>query len=263
MSDDQQPTRLQFLEQAFGEHAKAFESNLEDDKFKLEQQKSVFKKRAELAAKVPKFWSTSLQNCGQTAQFIDAVDEDALKALKDVWIEHSASDVREYEVRFTFGKNPYFKDQVLVKKVTLTPPKGLEPAPEKPAPYDLEAPVYLAEKTPIQWTSSEHDLTKKAPRPADVEGKEEYDDFDGVGSFFNWFNEVGEDRTTLGELLLEWWGHATEYAAGLASVDDDSGAEFDFDDELEDDESEDDEDPKKEIDLDDDEKKRPAKKQRR
>lgn len=53
------------------------------------------------------------------------------------------------------------------------------------------------------------------------------------------------------------------YAAGLASVDDDSGAEFDFDDELEDDESEDDEDPKKEIDLDDDEKKRPAKKQRR
>lgn len=180
------------------------------DKFKLEQQKSVFKKRAELAAKVPKFWSTSLQNCGQTAQFIDAVDEDALKALTDVWIEHSASDVREYEVRFTFGKNPYFKDQVLIKKVTLTPPKGLEPAPEKPAPYDLEAPVYLAEKTPIQWTSSEHDLTKKAPRPADVEGKEEYDDFDGIGSFFNWFNEVGEDRTTLGELLLEWWGHATE-----------------------------------------------------
>lgn len=53
------------------------------------------------------------------------------------------------------------------------------------------------------------------------------------------------------------------YAAGLASVDDESGADFDFDDELEDDESEDDEDPKKEIDLDDDEKKRPAKKQRR
>jgi hypothetical protein len=52
-------------------------------------------------------------------------------------------------------------------------------------------------------------LTKKAPRALASE-KEEFDEFDGHGSFFNWFKEDGEDVTTMGELLLEWYGHATE-----------------------------------------------------
>ncbi|GAA6054475.1 hypothetical protein JCM3770_001007 [Rhodotorula araucariae] len=271
MSEDRQATRLDFLKQAFGPAiASQFEDNLDDAakahfeayKFKLEQQQPVYKKRAELAAKVPNFWFQALQNCGRTAQFIDTVDEEALKALKDVWIEHSTSDVREFEVRFTFGKNPYFKNSVLAKKLTLEPPADLAEKPETPKPFDLEAPVYLAEKTAVDWISPEHDLTKKAPR-AHADDKEEFDEFEGAGSFFNWFAEVGEDRTSLGESLLEWWGHATEYAAGLASLDDDeSGVEFDFDSEFDDDESED-EDPKKEIDLDDEEKKRPKKKQRK
>lgn len=69
------------------------------DKFKLERQKPVYKARAELASKVPQFWYNSLQNCGPMAQFIDPVDEDALKHLKEVSIEHG-EDVREFEVKF-------------------------------------------------------------------------------------------------------------------------------------------------------------------
>ena len=179
------------------------------DKFKIEQQKPVYKKRAELAAKVKDFWFTALQHCGTTSQFIDAVDEEALKALKDVWIEHSTSDVREYEIRFTFGKNPFFKNSTLVKKLTLTPPADLADKADKPKPFDLEAPVYLADKVTIDWISPDHDLTKKSPR-AHADDKEEFDEFEGAGSFFNWFGEVGEDRTSLGENLLEWWAHATE-----------------------------------------------------
>jgi hypothetical protein len=34
--------------------------------------------------------------------------------------------------------------------------------------------VYLGPKTPITWTSPDHDLTKKAPR-ANVEDKEEFE----------------------------------------------------------------------------------------
>lgn len=179
------------------------------DKLKLEQQKPIFKKRAELAAKVKDFWFTALENCGKTAQFIDAVDEEALKALKDVWIEHSADDVREYEIRFTFGKNPYFKNTTLVKKLTLQPPADLADKADTPKPFDLDVPVYLADKTPIDWTSPDHDLTKKAPR-SHADEREEFDEFEGPGSFFNWFGETGEDRTSLAEVLVEWWAHATE-----------------------------------------------------
>ncbi|TKA51829.1 hypothetical protein B0A53_05181 [Rhodotorula sp. CCFEE 5036] len=283
------PTRLDILKQAFGEHAQAFNDNLDDaakahyeackslpysrcrcsslkqHKFKLAQQAPVFRKRAELAAKIPHFWSTSLNNCRATATFIDPVDEEALKALKEVEITH-ADDVREYEIKFTFGKNPYFKESTLTKKLTLTPPASLEPKPETPSPYDLEAPVYLGPKTPITWTSPDHDLTKKAPR-ANVEDKEEFDEFDGTGSFFNFFTDEGEDPTGMGEILLEWFGHATEYAAGLTALlgddSDDGGVEFDFDEFDDEDDSDDDADPKKEIDLDAEDSKRPKKKQRR
>ncbi|GAA5953796.1 hypothetical protein JCM8115_004157 [Rhodotorula mucilaginosa] len=274
MSDQaEMPTRLDILKQAFGEHAQAFNDNLDDAakahyeayKFKLAQQAPVFRKRAELAAKIPHFWSTSLNNCRATATFIDPVDEEALKALKEVEITH-ADDVREYEIKFTFGKNPYFKESTLTKKLTLTPPASLEPKPETPSPYDLEAPVYLGPKTPITWTSPDHDLTKKAPR-ANVEDKEEFDEFDGTGSFFNFFTDEGEDPTGMGEILLEWFGHATEYAAGLTALlgddSDDGGVEFDFDEFDDEDDSDDDADPKKEIDLDAEDSKRPKKKQRR
>ncbi|BGP13512.1 hypothetical protein JCM10213_000554 [Rhodosporidiobolus nylandii] len=267
-------TRLDILKQAFGEHAQAFEENLEQQakahfeayKFKLQQQAPVYKSRSELAAKIPNFWSTSLQNCRNVAQFFDPADDDALKHLKEVEIVHDEKDVREFEVKFTFSpKNPYFKETTLSKKLTVTPPSSVTPAPPTPASHDLEAPLYGLPGTKITWTSKEHDLTKKAPRPAKQSTElEEFDEFDGPGSFFNWFAEEGEDEMSVGESLLEWWGHAAEYAAGLASMDDmgDSdvegfGAEFDFDD----DESEDD-DPKKEIDLSDEENKRPKKKQR-
>jgi hypothetical protein len=59
-------------------------------------------------------------------------------------------------------------------------------------------------------------LTKKAPR-ANVEDKEEFDEFDGTGSFFNFFTDEGEDPTGMGEILLEWFGHATESVLPLLS----------------------------------------------
>ncbi|GAA5860100.1 hypothetical protein JCM8547_009177 [Rhodosporidiobolus lusitaniae] len=281
MSDAEAPTRTDILKQAFGEHAKAFEENLDAQakahfsayEYKIKQQRPVYDQRAQLAKKVPHFWPTSLQNCRQVAQFIDPVDEDAFKHLTGVDIVHGDKDVRDYEVRFTFSKNPYFSStSPLVASFTVTPPSSLKPAPEPVSSFDLEAPSYIlpsSSSSAIKWTSPEHDLTKKAPRPkVDVEDLEENDEYDGPGSFFNLFKDEGEDKMSIGESLLEWWGHASEYAAGLASLDDISdnegagGLDFDFDEFNSEDESED-EDPKKEIDLgSDEEEKRPKKKQR-
>ncbi|GAA5841403.1 hypothetical protein JCM11251_006178 [Rhodosporidiobolus azoricus] len=264
-------SRLDILKQAFGEHAKAFEDNLDDQakahfeayKFKVNAQKSVYAARAELAKKIPHFWPQSLANCRSVAQFTDPVDEDALQHLTGVEIVHGDKDVREIEIKFSFSsKNPYFKETTLSKKLSPVPPPSVKDAPPAPSSFDLDAPLYLLPSSSgPTWTSKEHDLTKKAPR-VDPAKLEEYDDFGGPGSFFNWFQEEGEDVMGVGESLLEWYGHASEYAAGLASLDDAGSSDggdlegLDFSDLDDDDESEDD-DPKKEIDLDDE---RPKKK---
>ncbi|GAA5907841.1 hypothetical protein JCM6882_004571 [Rhodosporidiobolus microsporus] len=275
-ADDEHLTRIDILKQAFGEHAQAFEDNLDEQakahfeayKFKVAAQKPVYAARASLAQKIPQFWTQSLANCRNIAQFVDPVDEDAMQHLTNVEIVHDEKDVREFEVKFTFSaKNPYFKETTLSKKLTLTPPSSVTDAPPPPSSFDLDAPLYLAAPTTITWTSPDHDLTKKAPRGAHPDESEDFDDFAGPGSLFNWFGEEGEDKTSLGESLLEWYSHASEYAAGLASLDDasdDDGDDqfdgLDFDDLEDDDDESEDDDPKKEIDLDDEESKRPKKK---
>ncbi|GAA5909551.1 Vps75p [Sporobolomyces salmoneus] len=262
--------RIDILKAAFGANAEKFEENLVADTraqfdayvHKVSLQKSVFETRSQLSQKVPEFWFNSLRNCKLTQQYLDNVDVDCLKHLKDVWIEHSEKDVRDYEITFTFSnKNPYFKEPKISKKVTVTPPKGSEHESLLPSPYDLDAPLFLL-PSKLPWTSDEHNLVKKAPKVNVLEMEEFDEDFSGsAGSFFNWFETEGEDDMGLGETLLEWWSHATEYAAGLSSMDSDDGEDFsggEFDDE-----ESDDEDPKKEIDLSDEDSKRPKKKQKK
>jgi len=208
------------------------------------------KERAALAAKSDKFWYTAIMNCGQSAQFVDPVDHEALQHLDDVWIEHDA-DPRNWTITFTFNKkNPYFDETKLVKHFTVVAPKGIEAEPA--TAFDLEADLFIAGEQKIRWTSSEHDLVKKAPKVShahahgggccgghgtddgaaqvNIQELEENDEFSGPGSFFNLFAQTGEDEEGLGEFLLEWWAHALEYAAGL-QPEEDSDEDYDFDDE--------------------------------
>lgn len=131
----------------------------------------------------------------------------------------------------------------------MQPPAGSEHA--QPREYDLEADMYLA-KSSIEWASPEHDLTLKAPREIGSD-PEEFDELPSLGSFFHVFTDEGEDQIGVCEMLLEWFSHATEYAAGLTALEADSDEEQFSDDESDDD------DPTKEIDLSDDER-RPNKK---
>jgi len=157
--------------------------------------------------------------------------------------------VRDFTIKFTFSsKNPYFKETVLSKTLTVSPPSESEP---KPKAYDLEAVLY-AKPTTITWTSPEHNLSKKAPKldPSEIG---EYDSYGLLGSFFNWFPEEGVDEYHLGETLSDWWYHATEYAAGNTdALADDSDEEWDEEDS--------DDDPTKEIDLESEDESRPKKK---
>ncbi|KAM0754478.1 hypothetical protein T439DRAFT_296828 [Meredithblackwellia eburnea MCA 4105] len=249
------------FEEILDETAKA---NYDAYKSKLSQLESTASKLSTLAAKVPKFWAKSLNNCVALNQTIDPVDSEPLQYITDVKIKHGEKDVRDFEVEFHFSpKNPYFSNPVLSKSLTVTPPASLSlPAP---SPWDLDATLYLL-PTPkdkaIKWTSDAHNLIKKAPR-VKVDELEEYDDFNGLGSFFNWFEEEGKDELGIGETLLEWKGNALEYAAGLV-VDLNEGLSDGGEDEFDefDEDEEDEEDDGKSVDL-ESEDERPKKKNKK
>ncbi|ORY86702.1 hypothetical protein BCR35DRAFT_302421 [Leucosporidium creatinivorum] len=274
MSDELESLdRLTFLKQAFGEHATAFDSNLDEVakinfdayKHKLHHLRPTLLTRQTLSKKIPSFWLSALKNCRATARFVDPADEIALKHLDEVWIEHGKEDPREWEFKLTFSsKNPSFSNTILSRKFTCTPPS---PAPA-PSAFDLEADVYLLPTTAPSWTSPEHNLLLKAPR-ADPTQMEEFDDFGGPGSFFHLFDDKldGEDQIGMAEILLEWWAHATEYAAGLTAIDDLSSDDEGFFGLDGDDDEDSDDDPTKEIDLgseeEEEEEKRPKKKSKK
>lgn len=162
----------------------------------------------------------------------------------------------------TFSENTFFEEKTLVKSFTVQPPKSKPPKGqgpfEVPAPYDMDAQLYT-KATPITWKSDEVNLCKKAPMPK-LSEMEAYDEIDGFGSFFTWFEDASPiDPRGLGEQIDDWWPHAIEYSAGMAEGDDDGDDLDDEDDE--DEESDDDEDPNREIDLESDDG-RPKKKKR-
>lgn len=215
-----------------------------------------------------------MTQCHSTAQLLDPVDIPALEHLEDVSITHE-DDPRNWTISFSFDrKNPFFSNKVLSKSFTVVPPAGSD-APAA-APYDLEADVFTS-ATSIDWTSDAHNLIKKAPKVSlprsscaksccggadsshggeqiNVDDLEENDDFNGsFGSFFNNFLSEGEDTESLSENLLEWYSHATEFAAGLIPLGE-SDSEFDEDEE-------DEESLDGEVDLEDSEEdEKPAKK---
>ncbi|KAK4699854.1 hypothetical protein P7C70_g6401, partial [Phenoliferia sp. Uapishka_3] len=247
----QEASRVAALKEAFGSNGPAFAAlldniakvNFDAYKNKCSSLVPVQTSLSALSKKVPKFWFTSLSRCPSLQAFFDPVDAEALTFLEDVKVMHDEKDCRNFVIEFHFSsKNPFFSNTTLTKSLTVTP-SGPNAAPA-PTPYDLDADLYLSASTPIKWTSPDHDLTKKAPRP-DLETLEEFDAFDGMGSFFNWFGETGRDGMGIGESLLEWKGNAIEYAAGLVEDLDDGSEGMPSDD---DDDSED-EDPTKEVDL--------------
>ncbi|KAK4055394.1 hypothetical protein OIO90_003232 [Microbotryomycetes sp. JL221] len=263
------PERKELLKTAFGNQADEFERQLNElakthfevYQAKIKAQKPIFQARSEAAKQVKQFWLNALRQCQTTAQFVDPVDEPALNACTNVWIEHDDNDPRTFEFIMTFSsKNPSFKETELRRKFTTNPSTKPEDF-VAPSQYDLEAPIYLEPTQPPTWTSSDHDLFKKAPRQ-DMNDVEEFDEFGGPGSFFWLFHKQtdGEDDMGMAETLLEWWAHATEYAAGMVEVGDSDEEGLDFD---EDDEDDSDEDPTAEIDLEDDEDDRPKKRSKK
>jgi len=221
-------------------------------KAKVDSQKPIFEKRREAVKSIPKFWLNSLlRGPPQLVALIDIKDRDALGYLIDVWLDHG-EDPREVTWTFSFSAdNPYFKERTLKKVMTLKKKSNGSIATTVAADtYDISH-LLQTEAITITWTSPKHDLASGRPR-IDPTELEEYDEFQSLGSFFNWFIE-GHDNFEISEILLEWWPEAHDsYAQLTTSFEDDEDHEGDEDDSDQDD-----------IDIEESESEKPVSKKRK
>ena len=136
-------------------------------------------------------------------------DLTALESLEELKITYSTEDPREYDIEFTFGENPYFSDKTLKKSFKV--PEEIK----KDMPYDLAAPPTTS-AIKISWKDDKHNLVKLKPMP-DVTKMEEYDEFDGEGSFFNFFT-MEEDVSGYAEILEDVYMHALECVCNCCEI---------------------------------------------
>lgn len=251
--------KAQLLQEAFGkdkaEQVQELRKSLaktvfEARKAQLEAQKPIYEKRKDVVKGVENFWPLVLQK-SSLSESLEENDIEALKHLQDVSITYSTSDPREYDITFTFdgAKNPYFSDATLTKSFTVP-----EAVKKDGGEFDLEAPTET-KAVSISWKDDKHNLVKKSPRP-DMSKIESYDEFEGMGSFFNFFT-AEEDQLNQGGLLETIYESALDVFAGFAALED-----GDDDDEMDSDDEESDENGD-EVDLGDSETDMPKKKRSR
>ncbi|KAK9896111.1 hypothetical protein P389DRAFT_210921 [Cystobasidium minutum MCA 4210] len=214
-------------------------------KSQIENQKPIFEQRKELIKDIDKFWYEVLSKSNLVNQ-IEEGDHEALSFLTDLNVTYG-DDIRDYTITMTFAENPYFSDKEFKKVYKVADDIKKEMA------YDLEAPLDTKPVT-VSWKDDKHNLAKLSPRP-DVTKIEEYDEFEGTGSFFN-FLSAEEDAYETGVQLLDVFENALAIYAGFTGLD---GGD-DSDDEELDEESEDNDE---EVDLGESESEMPSKKKQK
>ncbi|WFD25630.1 hypothetical protein MNAN1_000593 [Malassezia nana] len=218
----------------------------------------LLKKRAEIVAKIDGFWPQALTNCVSTNIYIDDDDHTLLDHLTRIDVQRDVDDPRACQISFHFSPNDLITDAVLVKKFDLSPDA------QDAAAFDFSTDL-VPVKTTIAWKSDDVNLAKKKPTKGDLNmNEDEEDDFE-PGSFFSSFfeSESPQIAGSIGRAIVEdLYPNAIQHyeMPALYQDEEDEEDEDDYDEDEEDEEDEDDAD--REIDLEEEEKKRPSKKAR-
>ena len=77
-----------------------------------------FKKRFDLFAKIPNFWLTVFVNHHLLSSFLDDVDKEVLKYLKNMDVQEFEDSNTGYKINFHFDmdKNPFFENDIISKE---------------------------------------------------------------------------------------------------------------------------------------------------
>ena len=132
------------------------------DEFNKKNEKLLLE-RNKLAESIPNFWVETLQNFPLLQPILSDEDLEVLDYISGIEVE---SDPSFSEIRFSFDENPYFQNQQLTKRYSISPETG----------------IYTESKaTKIKWKGSQ------------VKEKNNLQD---DGGFFDWFadesNPIGD-----------------------------------------------------------------------
>ena len=123
----------------------------------------------ELAATIPKFWSTALINCFTMFRYVDEEDQAVLEHLQTIKLHRDAKDPRAVGIEFVFAPNEFFTNTTLRKDFELT--KDSDKLPH----FELSSDT-TTKKVAIDWKSDEVNQCKKRPTKGSIE-----DDFEPCG----------------------------------------------------------------------------------
>eukprot|EP00300_Choanocystis_sp_HF-7_P040325 c6801_g1_i1.p1 GENE.c6801_g1_i1~~c6801_g1_i1.p1 ORF type:complete len:242 (+),score=52.92 c6801_g1_i1:48-728(+) len=149
-------------------HSNAIAEIEEVDKKFLALKRPFFEKRREHIAKIPNFWGTAISNHPLIGRIVSSeADQDILKFLEDVDVQHAEGEAPFIALIFQFASNPHFENHRIEKKVI----------------FEDGLPSF--DSTPVQWKKG------KEPKPS-AEDAEEIE-----LTFAEWLNGGAEQETAL------------------------------------------------------------------
>ncbi|XP_048475796.1 protein SET-like [Rhincodon typus] len=201
-----------------------------------------FERRNRLIEDIPGFWVTAFLNHPQLSALIDENDEEAFNYMTRLEVEEFEDIKSGYRIKFHFGENPYFENNLIIKEFHLG--TGGKP---------------VSQSTPIKWKKG-MDLTALS-KGLDEKGRKR-----GHRSFFSWFTEHRNPTTDeIAEVLKDdMWPNPLQYFLiaesesgenGLDDSDEENGDDSVVivdEDEDEEEDDEDDDDVQEIVDEDDD-----------
>ncbi|CAF0775212.1 unnamed protein product [Rotaria sordida] len=155
-----------------------------------------YKKRSDLISKIPSFWISVFLNHPQLSSYLDQNDENILQYLKRVDVEEHEDIKSGYRIKFTFDKNSYFENDLIVKEYSVT-----------------ESSETQCKSTPIRWKNESKNGQTASNRKTDSDNstsntrKRSYDNdnTNERGAFMAWFTdttgETGNDE--FGEVIKD------------------------------------------------------------
>lgn len=184
-----------------------------------------YKKRSDLISKIPSFWISVFLNHPQLSSCLDQNDENILQFLKRVDVEEHEDIKSGYRIKFTFEKNPYFDNDVIVKEYSVT-----------------ESSETQCKSTPIRWKSESKNGQSGSGRKTDADtstssSRKRTHDNEGAGehgAFMNWFTDTtGESSSDeFGEVIKDdIFVNPLQYYLAAATNDEEEGSGGDNDDE--------------------------------
>lgn len=177
-------------------------------KYSTELYTPLYAQRDELAATIPKFWSTALINCFTMFRYVDEEDQAVLEHLQTIKLHRDAKDPRAVGIEFVFAPNEFFTNTTLRKDFELT--KDSDKLPH----FELSSDT-TTKKVAIDWKSDEVNQCKKRPTKGSIE-----DDFE-PGSFFSSFFDSDDVEIAGGiadQLVNDLYPRALEFYTGEACV---------------------------------------------